>query len=483
MRYHLAIDIGASSGRHILGHIENGKIILEEIYRFDNSQVRRGDYVCWDTERLFSEILAGIKKCAELGKIPESMAIDTWGVDYVLLDGDGELVCDAVAYRDKRTEGAKEELEKILPFERLYEKTGIQYQPFNTIYQLFVQKRQHPEQIAAARHFLMMPEYLNYLLTGVMMNEYTNASTTALLNAEKKTWDTGLLDIIGIPQEIFGTLNMPKTYVGNFTENIRAQAGFDCRVLLAPSHDTASAFLAVPAENDTSVYISSGTWSLLGVENTSPITNKESMQANFSNEGGYEYRFRYLKNIMGLWMLQSIRREMNGVSYIVGADEKGEPTKKYSFDDLVNMAKESYGFDSIVDVDKDVFLAPKSMTEAVKAECERSGQKIPATMGEVVLCVYRSLAKRYAQAIGELETLTGKRYTNINIVGGGCRDTYLNELTSAETGLPVIAGPTEGTALGNLMSQLLAAGELDSSASARDLIRHSFELIKINGGK
>jgi len=479
MKYHLAIDIGASSGRHILGYIDNGKMILEEVYRFDNIQILKDGHDCWDIDELIKHVIAGIAECKKIGKIPSTMGIDTWGVDYVLLDGEGNRISDAVAYRDSRTKGMKEELEKLLPFEKLYEKTGIQYQPYNTIYQLMANKKEHPEQIEKAERLLMIPEYLNYILTGVMMNEYTNASTSALLNAEAKTWDKEILSVIGIPEKIFGELNLPTTVVGGFCDKVKEEVGFDCQVILPATHDTGSAFMAVPAKNDTSVYISSGTWSLLGVENSEPITSKISMDANFSNEGGFDYRFRYLKNIMGLWMIQSIRRELNGQAYVKNKSQVKESEKKYSFAELEAAARACSNFPSVIDVDKEEFLAPASMIDAVKAECEKTGQKVPCEIGEIMQCVYVSLAKKYAKSIKELEGITGKTYTCIHVVGGGSRDGYLSELTKRETGLPVFTGPIEGTALGNLMSQFIKDGEFDGLLSARGAIYDSFDIKEV----
>ncbi len=477
--YHLAIDIGASSGRHILGHIEDGRIVLEEIYRFDNIQISKNGHDCWNLDMLFSEVVNGIKKSKELGKIPTTMGIDTWGVDYILVDGDGNLTCDAVSYRDSRTNGMKEKLEQCISFDKLYEKTGIQYQPFNTVYQILAHKAEHPEHFEKAKRFLMIPEYLNFKLTGKVVNEYTNATTTALVNAENKEWDKDILAAIGVDSSLFGKLNMPKTTVGTFTKEIQSAVGFDCKVILVATHDTASAFMAVPAENDTSVYISSGTWSLLGVENMVPITNKESQSANFTNEGGYDYRFRYLKNIMGLWMIQSIRRELNGISYVAGKNAVDKTDKKYGFEDLIKLAEECENFNSVVDIDSPVFLSPKSMIEAIKEECRRTQQPVPEKVGEIMQCVYKSLSKRYAETIKQLESLTGKKYTNINIVGGGCQDMYLNRMTANATGLKVIAGPIEGTALGNLVAQFIAEGKVKSLEAARSTIAKSFNIIKI----
>lgn len=475
MKYYLAIDIGASSGRHILGSIQNGKIVLEEIYRFDNIQVVKNGHDCWDIDMLFSSVKEGIKKCREAGKIPHSIAIDTWGVDYVLLDAQKSLIGNAVAYRDNRTKGMKEKLDKIMPFEELYKKTGIQYQPYNTIYQLLAQKEENPDEIKNAKHFLMIPEYLSFLLTGEIANEYTNASTTALINAKDKTWDIEILDAIGIPAGIFKTPSMPKTTLGYLKDEVANEVGFNAKVILCASHDTASAFMAVPAKNDTSVYISSGTWSLLGVENTEALTDRASMEANFTNEGGYDYRFRYLKNIMGLWMIQSVRRELNGISYVKGKSFKKTEKNNITFAELSAEARGCSDFPSIIDVDKEVFLAPDSMIEAIKSECMRTGQKVPQTTGEIMQCVYTSLSLRYKEAIEQLQSLTGKKYTHINIVGGGSQDTYLNELTAKKTGLEVITGPIEGTALGNLIAQFIADGRVDNLNDARELVRKSFD--------
>lgn len=456
MQYYLAVDIGASSGRHILGHVENGRIVLEEIYRFDNNLIERNGHLCWDLPVLFGHIKAGLKACKSAGKVPVSMGIDTWAVDFVLLDQNGKLLSDTVAYRDKRTEGIKLPIE----FAKLYEKTGIQYQSFNTIYQLAALQKEHPDQLKQADRFLMIPEYLGYLLTGKAQNEYTNATTTDLVNAHTKTWDTELLDAMHLPKHIFGTLAMPGIVLGCFTQNIHQDVGFDCTVILPATHDTGSAFLAVPARDEHAVYISSGTWSLLGVENKLPITTPESREANFTNEGGYSYRYRYLKNIMGLWIIQSIRRNIN---------------KRYSFAQLEQMARKSK-FTGTIDVNDAHFLAPQNMLETVKAACDPA----PENIGDVMRCVYQSLADSYAQAIQELQTLTGKTYTSINIVGGGSKDGYLNELTAKAAQLPVYAGPTEGTALGNLMVQMIAAGEYPDLQAARQAIKVSFPIKEVH---
>ena len=479
MNEYLAIDIGASSGRHILGSVKDGRIELEEIYRFDNRQVHKNGHDCWDMEYLWSGILGGLKACKERNRIPKTISIDTWGVDFVLLDEKDRVIGDAVAYRDKRTEGADALVEEMIPSSELYAKTGIQKAIFNTIYQLTALKKEHPEQLEAAKSLLMLPDYLGFLLTGVKKQEYTIATTSGLVNAVQKTWDRELLVRLGLPDRIFGELSMPGTVVGELSEEIRKEIGFASTVILPATHDTGSAFLAVPARDDKAVYLSSGTWSLLGVENKEPITSEASRKHDFSNEGGAWYRYRYLKNIMGLWMIQSIRRELNGVAYVAGRTSRYANGKKYSFPDLIEAAKEASDFSSVVDVNKDVFLAPESMIDAIKGECERTGQPVPKTVGEIMQCVYLSLSKCYRDAIRELSELTGKTYTSINIVGGGCQDMYLNMMTAKATGLPVFAGPIEGTAIGNLVIQFIAAGEFAGLQEAREAIKKSFDIREI----
>ncbi|MGN0847122.1 MAG: rhamnulokinase family protein [Kiritimatiellia bacterium] len=477
MKYYLAIDIGASSGRHILGHVEDGKMVLEEVYRFDNSQVRRNGHDCWDHEALARSVIEGMARCAQLGKVPCTIGIDTWAVDYILLKEDGTPCSDMVAYRDARTKGMDAVVDAALPLAELYARTGIQKQPFNTIYQLMALKQEHPEQLAAADRLLMVPEYLNYVLTGRKANEYTNASSTNLLNARGKTWDWEVIDRLGLPRRIFGELQMPGTTLGGLTSAVQAEVGYDATVVLPATHDTGSAFLAVPARDDRAVYISSGTWSLLGVENAEPITTPASQAANFTNEGGAWHRFRYLKNIMGLWMIQSIRRELNGVDYVEGKAKTATWTladyargRTYSFNDLETAARGAAAFAGTVDANDARFLAPDSMIAEVIAAADVK----PTTVGELMQCVYKSLAKCYADAIANLSSLTGRAYTSVNIVGGGSKDGYLNALTAAATGLEVFAGPTEGTAIGNLIIQFIASGEFADLAEARASIRTSF---------
>jgi len=480
MRYHLAIDIGASSGRHIVGHVEGGKILLEEVYRFDNSQVVCNGHDCWDLESLSRHVVAGLKAAKEKGFVPETVGIDTWGVDFVLVDGTGRPVSDAVAYRDKRTDGMPEALEEVIPFAKLYSRCGIQKAIFNTIYQLFALKRENPHAFDTAERLLMIPDYLNFVLTGQMTNEYTDASTTSLVNAKTKEWDDETIAALGLPRKIFGPLSMPGEVLGMFTPAVEREVGYSARVILPACHDTGSAYLAVPARDDRSVYLSSGTWSILGVENEAAIVTKASQAADFSNEGGAWGRFRFLKNIMGLWMIQSIRRELNGVSYVEGrrsfeTDEAlaaltdYEKGRKYSFSDLEMSARAAAGYQVTVDVNDHRFMNPASMISEVLKAAALSGVA-PKTVGELIQCVYRSLAENYAEEVRLLSEITGKTYTSMNIVGGGSQDKYLNALTADATGLEVFAGPTEGTAIGNLIVQMIASGEFADLAEARTAI-------------
>lgn len=457
--YFLAVDIGASSGRHILGSMQEGQMMLEEIYRFENGMVRKEGHLLWDVEHLEKEIIAGMRKCRESGKIPATMGIDTWGVDYVLLDKEGKIAGNTYGYRDSRTRGMDGEVYRSIPLERLYERNGIQKQIFNTIYQLAAAKAQEPETSERADCLLMMPDYFNFVLTGVKKSEYTNATTGQLVSVETNDWDWELIDLLSLPKHIFQPLSMPGTVVGDLREEVAKEVGYQCRVMQIASHDTASAVLAVPSLEEESLYISSGTWSLLGTEIKAPICSKESMDKNFTNEGGYDYRFRYLKNIMGLWMIQSVRHEFEDA---------------YSFAEICEQAEAEKDFPSRVDVNDDCFLAPDNMTEEIQSYCEKTGQKKPETLGQIATVVYQSLAECYAEAFRDVENLTGKKYRAVHIVGGGSNAAYLNELTAAKSGRIVYAGPGEATAIGNLAVQMMEAGELGGLADARKCIFHSF---------
>ena len=461
-KYYLAVDIGASSGRHILGHMEDGRMILEEMHRFPNGMKDMGGTLCWDVEQLFAEILAGMKKCKEAGKVPVSMGIDTWGVDFVLLDAEGNRIGNAVGYRDGRTKGADDAVYQLIPEDELYERTGIQKAIFNTIYQLAAVKRDCPEDLEKAESLLMMPDYLHYLLTGKMASEYTEATTSQLINPYTKDWDYELLERLGYPTKIFQKIEKPGTVLGSLTEKVQQEVGFDCQVVLPATHDTGSAVMAVPTNKDNTIYISSGTWSLMGCERKEPDCSKASKAHNFTNEGGYDYRFRYLKNIMGLWMIQSARKEL--------APEE-------SFGTICENASKTT-IASLVDCNDDRFLAPENMTKEVQAACAESGQQVPEGIAEVASVIYNSLAKCYADTITEVEEITGVTYDCIHVVGGGANAAYLNELTAKATGRTVYAGPTEATAIGNLTAQLITAGEMKDLQSARQCIFDSFAVQK-----
>ncbi len=462
-RYYLAVDIGASSGRHILGSVRDGRIVLEEVYRFPNGMEPADGQLCWDVGELFRHIKAGMKKCAELGKIPVSMGIDTWAVDYVLLDEQERVVGHTVGYRDGRTKGMDEEVYRIISPEDLYGRTGIQKQMFNTIYQFMAVKKEHPEYLTEARTMLMIPDYFHYLLTGVKKQEYTNATTTQLVSPVTKEWDYELIDMLGYPREWFGPLSVPGTVVGRLRPEIREEVGFDCQVVLPATHDTGSAVVAVPSNEADTLYISSGTWSLMGTERMEADCSPDSMARNFTNEGGYEYRFRYLKNIMGLWMIQSVKKELAAAG------------KDYSFAQLCEMA-EKETIASLVDCNDDCFLAPESMIETVRAFCRAAGQQVPETPGELAAVIYNSLAKCYGETVEELENVTGRHYASVHVVGGGANADYLNRLTARYTKRPVYAGPAEATAIGNLAVQMIRAGEYNSLAEARGAIFSSFEI-------
>lgn len=460
-RYYLAVDIGASSGRHMLGSLRDGKMQLEEVYRFENGMRDRGGSLVWDTEYLFSEIRAGMKKCAELHKIPESMSIDTWAVDYVLLDPEDRVLGNTYGYRDDRTLGMDEKVYQLISEEKLYARTGIQKQRFNTIYQLMADKVQRPEVLKQAKTFLMLPDYFQFLLTGNKVSEYTNGTSTQLVSPLDKQWDRELIRQLGYPEEIFLPLQMPGTLVGNLKKSIAEEVGFDCKVVLCGSHDTASAVMAVPRAQGDALYISSGTWSLMGVELPEADCRTESREANFTNEGGYNYRFRYLKNIMGLWMIQSIRHELGDTC---------------SFAQLCDMAMAAGDFPSRVKANDACFLAPKNMTEEIQDYCRRTSQAVPETTGELACVVYQSLADCYGETVKEIEANTGKEYGAISILGGGANAAYLNQLTANATEKTVYAGPTEATAIGNIMAQMIGAGELDGLAQARKCVYESFEI-------
>jgi len=452
MKYYLAVDIGASSGRHILGSIQSGKLVLEEIYRFENAIKEVDGNLIWDVESLAENVISGIAKCKELDKIPETVAIDTWGVDYVLLNGEKEEIKPTFAYRDSRTNEIPQEIDKIISRKDLFERTGIHALNYNSIYQLYCDKKSG--KLDKAKHFMMIPDYLSYKLTGVMANEYTNATTSGLVNAKTNQWDYELIDTLGLDKNLFLSLSKPAAELGVFSKEIIEKVGFEATVIHAPSHDTASAVASCPID-DNSVYISSGTWSLIGTENKNPVLDFDASINGFSNEGGVEYRFRFLENIIGMWFFQNIRKNLN---------------KKYTYDEMMFMAKES-NYEKLINPNDSSFMAPENMVDAIRTYL--GDKDLP--IGDVLKSVYLSLAHSYDDAVKTIEKYSNKQIDNILIVGGGSKDTYLNEITSKITGKKVLTGLSEGTATGNLLAQIMYCENIGLD-KAREIIKKSFEI-------
>lgn len=452
MTYFLAIDIGASSGRHILGQLINGKLNMEEIYRFENG-IDEHDGVCsWNLEKLFNHVVEGIAECKKIDKIPRTIAIDTWGVDYVLLDKNDNEILPCYSYRDKRTCGIPDKVFNIIPEQSLYESTGIQKAEYNTLYQLYCDKISG--KLNQAADFLMMPEYLSYKLTGVKKHEYTICSTSNLLNAKNRAWDEDIIEAIGFRKSLFTEVAPPCTSVGYLQNEIANRVGFNTEVVFCPSHDTASAVTALPIVED-GIFISSGTWSLVGAEILSPITTPTAMLNNLANEGGIDYRYRFLKNITGMWIFQSIKKELKGA---------------YSYDDMMKLAMQSE-YSHVIDVTSPILLKPDSMINVIK---NLNGlEEMP--LSDVLNCVYHSLASSYAKAIAEIEHITDNSYSTIYIVGGGSKDIYLNTLTAKYTGKRVSAGPTECTATGNLISQMMYLNKNINLQQARSIVIDTFK--------
>lgn len=425
MNYYLAIDIGASSGRHIVGWREGGEIKTKEVYRFPNGVTKQDGHLVWDIESLYYSVLAGIREAFRLYPSIESLSVDTWGVDYVLLDGNKEIL-PVYAYRDSRTEAVIPKVHEIIPFSELYSRVGCQFQPFNSIYQLYDDKLNGRLDIAT--DMLMIPEYLMWKLCGVKAREYTNATTMGMVNGE---FDLEIAERLGYPLHLFPKLSQPKTVLGDLLPEIQEKVGGNCRVVLCATHDTGSAVEGIPMTGNHP-YISSGTWSLLGVKTPAPITDAGSEKANYSNEGGVGYN-RYQKNIMGMWLVNELQREL---------------CPNTPFPEIVKMAQEST-CEKVVDANAQEFLAPESM----KAAFDNATGGLES-IGDYFRCAYKSLALSYKQAIDELEANTGRKYEKLYIVGGGARNEFLNQLTEEATGKQVIALPIEATALGNLKIQM-----------------------------
>lgn len=460
-KVYLAADFGGGSGRIIAGWIENGKLTMEEVHRFGNRQVRLGDNIYWDFPALFEDMKAGLKKAAAKGYRVESIGIDTWGVDFGLIDRDGRLIGNPVCYRDGRTAGMIEKMFETLNPREHYATTGIQVMEINTLAQLLSMKGS--AQLETAQHLLFMPDLFSYFLTGQKGNEYCIASTSELLDAKRREWSWETIEALGLPKHIFGNIIMPGTVRGTLRKDIAQESGLgEVKVVAVGSHDTASAVAAVPAmEGDGIVaFLSSGTWSLLGVELPEPILTEEARKAEFTNEGGVGGRIRFLQNITGLWIMQRLMAEWK---------ERGE---EQDIEQILKAAAEAK-ISSIIPVADAAFMNPPSMEKAICDYCTSSGQAVPQTKAELLHCLFRSLAQKYHDAIEGINDLLPEKPKRLHIIGGGSQNKLLNQLTANALGIPVWAGPVEATAMGNILVQAMAAGEVADMSTLRSVVRNS----------
>ena len=464
---YLAIDLGASSGRGIIGRFDGEKLTLEEIHRFSNDPVSVCGTLYWDILRIFHEIKAAIGKCSVAGERLESLAIDTWGVDYGLLDKKGRLLGQPIHYRDSRTDGILERAYKVVPKAELYKETGLQFLQFNTLLQLWAEKNDDPEKLERADSMLFIPDLLNYFLTGERRTEYTIASTSMMLGPGAHDWNRDLIAKFGLPQHIFGEIEEPGTPVGPILREVVDETGGTyegLKVVHTAAHDTASAVVAVPAKERDFIYISSGTWSLMGTELASAETGSEAYIHEFTNEGGAEGKIRFLKNIMGLWLEQESRRQW------------AREGKSYTYDELSDMAVASEPLRSLIDPSDPVFIAPGDMPRRIAEYCKSTGQPVPETPGQIVRCIFDSLALCYRYTADLIDSILGRRTPYIHIVGGGVKEAPLCGFAASACGRPVYAGPVEATAIGNIALQAIASGELKNVAEARECVRRSFEV-------
>ena len=470
--FFLAFDLGAESGRTILGRLEKGRISTRELTRFPNAPVEVLGHLHWNIYGLFEEIKKGMTAgLAEAGTHPVSLAVDTWGVDFGLLSLDGTVLGLPYAYRDVRTEGAMEEFFERLPRKEIYERTGIQFLPFNTLFQLFAASKQEPGSIEQAGALLFMPDLFSYLLTGEKASEFTIASTSQLLDPRSRTWDRTILSALGVPPRLMQNIVSPGTSLGGLSRSVARETGLmETPVIATASHDTAAAIAAVPASGEDWAYISSGTWSLMGVELGSPLINPAVLSANFTNEGGIAGSIRFLKNIAGLWLLQQCRKEWS-------ADQA------LGYDELIRLADEAPPFRAFIDPDCPDFLNPPSMPEAIRRFCLRTDQSPPPALAATVRCILESLALKYRWTLDELRRLTGRPIERIHIIGGGSRNQKLCQFTSDATNLPVLSGPAEATAIGNIMTQALAMGQVGSVAEIREIVRNSVDMRTFQPGR
>ena len=460
----LGIDLGASSGRAMLGTLEGKKLTIREIHRFLNEPVTLCGRFVWDMPRLFHEIKQALLKLSKSGETVDAIGIDTWGVDFGLLDKNGHLLSLPVHYRDARTNGIPEKVRAIIPDGELFARTGIAFNSFNTLYQLYAMKEEGDPALESAQDLLFLPDLLAYFLTGRKGTEYTIASTSQLLNPFTRDWDRELMEKLGIPAHIFGEVKLPGTVRGTLLPEIAKECGVaEIPVIAIGGHDTASAVAAVPAQEKDFAYISSGTWSLLGAEVQKPLCTEGVMKANYTNEGGVDGSIRLLKNIMGLWIIQECKREW---------DRRGSET---SFGELVELSMQAPAFKAILDVDDPAFLAPGDMPARIQAYCAKSGQPVPEGKGEISRVIYESLALKYRWAIERLEEdMLKKPIEALHIVGGGSKNALLNRFTAEAIKRPVIAGPDEGTIIGNLLVQAQALGAISGIRELREVVENSF---------
>ncbi len=471
-RKYLAFDFGAESGRAMLGLVDDRSIQLAEVHRFANRQVTRDGHLHWDMAYLRGELERGLAAAAAAGhKELSGIGVDTWGVDFGLLDEADQLLDDPYAYRDARTNGIMEEVFATIPRDELYGLTGIQFMQFNSLFQLVATARQEPHTLARAHTLLFMPDLFTFFMTGEKSCEYTIASTSQMLNSRTRTWEESLFERLSLPRHLVLPLTPPGTRIGMLAKDVAARVGLPRVQVIAPAcHDTASAVAAVPAGKGSWAYLSSGTWSLLGVELRAPIISQLSLEGNFTNEGGVGGTIRFLRNTMGLWLLQRCRRDW----------ERGGSTLSYDY--LVGLAKDAPPFAALVDPDDPSFLNPPDMPEAIGAYLRRTGQPVPREQGGFVRCILESLALKYRFLIERIRHITGERPEVLHIVGGGSQNELLNQFTTDATGLPVLAGPVEATALGNIAVQAIASGQIGTLAEARALIASSVPLKEYRPG-
>jgi len=461
MYNYLAIDIGAGSGRIIHGTFDGSVLTLNETFRFANNMLPDDGHYRWDVEGLFNEILKGLKISAQqISATPASIGIDTWGCDYVLLDENDNIVCPVSAYRDSRTDGLMEKFFELMSKSEIYAKTGIQFLQFNTLYQLWA--AQQNGDFDTAKRFLMIPDYLNYRLTGIKSNEYSNATTTQVLNSKSNDWDEDLLNILKINKSIFEKPLLPGTVLGPLLDSIQDETALsDIPVILPATHDTGSAVAAVPATGKDWAYISSGTWSLMGIETEKAVCTDLALDYNFTNEGGVAGTFRLLKNIMGLWIVRGLKNSFE---------------KDYSYNDLENMAREAEPFVTFIDANDTSFLNPECMKTAIDRYCLATGQKTPQSDGAYVRCALEGLGFLYKETLEQLRDIQDQAINKIHVIGGGCQDKLLCQITADATGLPVFAGPCEGTAIGNIVVQAIALEHIKDLTEARKVVANSFEI-------